>query len=255
MKNKNSTCSCKKQNLGCPIACALKNNPKIIYLILGLICVAVVAILIINRVAEPPAEPLAESPAEIPIVVVEPIGETPIIPIEPPEKIPIIPIEPPKEMIKPLIVILAIIRTNKGDIKIELFNDMPITVNNFVSLAEKGFYDEVIFHRVISGFMIQGGCPDGIGTGGPGHTIDCEFLGYNRNTRGTISMANAGPNTGGSQFFINLVDNNFLNNRHAVFGRVIEGMNVVDAIGQVETGPGDRPVKNVVIENIEIIRT
>ncbi len=213
MKNKNSTCSCKKQDLGCPIGCVLKNNSKKIYLILGLICVAVVAILIINRVADPS-----------------------------------------EEMIKPSIATYAIIGTNKGDIKIELFNYMPITVDNFVSLAEKGFYDGVIFHRIISGFMIQGGCPLGTGHGGPGHTIDCEFAGYNKNTRGTISMANAGPNTGGSQFFINLVDNNFLNNRHAVFGRVIEGMNVVDAISQVEIGPEDRPTEDVIIENVEIIK-
>jgi len=147
---------------------------------------------------------------------------------------------------------IAIIKTNYGSITIELFtDDMPITTNNFVNLSKKGFYDGVIFHRIISGFMIQGGCPDGTGMGGPGYTIDCEFAGYNNNSRGTISMANAGPNTGGSQFFINLVDNHFLNNRHAVFGRVIEGMDVVDAIGAVETDAGDRPASDVIIETIK----
>ena len=148
---------------------------------------------------------------------------------------------------------IAIIKTNYGSITIELFtDDMPITTNNFINLSKKGFYDGLIFHRVIDGFMIQGGCPDGTGMGGPGYTIDCEFAGYNNNSRGTISMANAGPNTGGSQFFINLVDNHFLNNRHAVFGRVIKGMDVVDAIGAVETDAGDRPMVNVTIETIKI---
>ena len=147
------------------------------------------------------------------------------------------------------------IKTNKGNIKIELFGeDTPITVDNFVSLTEKGFYDGVIFHRVINGFMIQGGCPLGTGRGGPGWMIPCEFYGYNKNSRGTIAMANAGPNTGGSQFFINLVDNNFLDNKHTVFGRVVEGMDVVDVIGGVETTgpPHDRPIEYVVIKNIEI---
>ncbi|MBT9141475.1 MAG: Peptidyl-prolyl cis-trans isomerase B [Dehalococcoidia bacterium] len=149
----------------------------------------------------------------------------------------------------------AILTTNKGIIKIELFNEYtPITVNNFVFLAEAGFYDNVIFHRIIEGFMIQGGCPLGTGVGGPGYAIVDEFAGYNKNTRATISMANAGPNTGGSQFFINLADNSWLDGKHTVFGRVIDGMDVVDAIGAVETGPGDRPMDNVVMKNVEIIR-
>ncbi len=149
----------------------------------------------------------------------------------------------------------AILTTNKGVIKIALFNEYtPITVNNFVSLAEAGFYNNVIFHRVIKGFMIQGGCPLGTGAGGPGHTIVCEFAGYNRNSRGTIAMANRGPNTGGSQFFINLVDNLHLDGRHTVFGRVIDGMDVVDAIGAVETDPGDRPIDSIIIASVEIIR-
>jgi len=105
----------------------------------------------------------------------------------------------------------------------------------------------VIFHRVISGFMLQGGDPTGTGRGGPGYVIKDEFTKNNRNNRGTISMANAGPDTGGSQFFINLVDNNFLDAKHPVFGNVVEGMDVVDKIGKVATGPGDRPVQNVTI--------
>ena len=101
--------------------------------------------------------------------------------------------------------------------------------------------------------MIQGGCPLGQGIGGPGYAILCELEGYNKNRRGTISLANAGPNTGGSQFFINLVDNHHLNNRHAVFGRVVEGMEIVDAISNLQTDEDDRPLEDVIIKNIEII--
>jgi peptidylprolyl isomerase len=148
----------------------------------------------------------------------------------------------------------VLLRTNKGDIKIELFDEhRPITTGNFISLIERDFYDGLIFHRVIDDFMIQGGCPQGTGFGGPGHTIKCELEGENKNIRGAISMANAGPNTGGSQFFINLVDNNFLDDRHSVFGRVIEGMDIVDAIGKVQTGLGDRPIEDMIIKNIKII--
>jgi peptidylprolyl isomerase len=100
--------------------------------------------------------------------------------------------------------------------------------------------------------MIQGGDPDGTGCGGPGYAIKDEFSPVNRNDRGTISMANAGPNTGGSQFFINLVNNNFLDGKHPVFGKVVEGMDVVDKIGKTKTGPGDRPVKEVKIVKAEI---
>ena len=143
--------------------------------------------------------------------------------------------------------------TNYGDIVIELAEDMPITAGNFETLVEKGFYDGVIFHRVIDGFMMQGGDPTGTGTGGPGYEIKDEFSENNRNDRGTISMANAGPNTGGSQFFINLVDNNFLDTKHPVFGKVVEGMDVVDKIAKVQTDANDRPVENVVIEKAEVI--
>ena len=150
---------------------------------------------------------------------------------------------------------VVLLKTNHGDIKIELYKDMPITAGNFKKLVEEGFYDRVVFHRVINGFMLQGGDPEGTGMGGPGYTIKDEFTheGGNKNNRGTISMANSGPNTGGSQFFINLVDNNFLDSKHPVFGKVIEGMDIVDEIAKVQTGPGDRPVKDVVIEKAKII--
>jgi peptidylprolyl isomerase len=142
---------------------------------------------------------------------------------------------------------LVRLETNMGNITITLAADMPITAGNFESLIKKGYYDGVIFHRVIDGFMIQGGDPTGTGRGGPGYSIKDEFTSHNRNNRGTISMANAGPNTGGSQFFINLADNNFLDSKHPVFGTVTGGMDVVDAIGKVRTGAGDRPVQNVTI--------
>src|SRR3989338_1510337 len=139
------------------------------------------------------------------------------------------------------------IETTKGDIVIELYDDMPITAGNFEKLVGEGFYDGVIFHRVIDGFMIQGGDPLGTGMGGPGYEIEDEFAhaGGNLNNRGTISMANAGPNTGGSQFFINLVGNNFLDGRHPTFGEVVEGMDVVDAIGKAATDSQDRPLEEV----------
>nr|MBI4156459.1 peptidylprolyl isomerase [Candidatus Woesearchaeota archaeon] len=139
------------------------------------------------------------------------------------------------------------LETNMGDIVIELDENMLITSENFKKLVEQGFYDDVIFHRVIDGFMIQGGDPTGTGMGGPGYTINDEFTNNNRNDRGTISMANAGRNTGGSQFFINLVDNNFLDDKHPVFGRVVEGMDVVDKIAKVETDSSDKPLEEVKI--------
>jgi peptidylprolyl isomerase len=145
------------------------------------------------------------------------------------------------------------LETTMGTIKIALAPDMPITAGNFETLVQKGFYNGVIFHRVINGFMIQGGDPDGTGCGGPGYAIKDEFPPGNRNDRGTISMANAGPNTGGSQFFLNLVNNNFLDGKHPAFGKVIEGMDVIDKIGKTKTGPGDRPVKNIVIIKAEMV--
>jgi len=147
------------------------------------------------------------------------------------------------------------VQTNYGDVVIELYSEMPITAGNFEKLVRKGFYDGVIFHRVIDGFMIQGGDPTGTGIGGPGYKIKDEFTNteLDQNIRGTISIANAGPNTGGSQFFINLIDNNYLDGKHPVFGKVIEGMDVVDKIGKVQTDAENRPLKKVVIEKAEII--
>ena len=148
----------------------------------------------------------------------------------------------------------AVIDTNHGTITIELFEQRaPKTTSNFVELAEKGFYDGVIFHRVIEGFMIQGGDPDGTGRGGPGYTIDDEFHPELRHdSKGVLSMANAGPDTGGSQFFITLAATPWLDDRHAVFGRVVDGMDVVERIGSVSTGPGDRPSAEVVMEKVSI---
>ena len=143
--------------------------------------------------------------------------------------------------------------TSMGDITLQLYEDTPITSGNFQKLVEKGFYDGVIFHRIIDGFMIQGGDPTGTGCGGPGYVIKDELTRKNKNDRGTISMANAGPNTGGSQFFINLVNNNFLDSKHPVFGKVIEGMDVVDAMAKVKKGANDKPVKDVKIESAKVI--
>ena len=147
------------------------------------------------------------------------------------------------------------LETTQGDVVIELYGDMPVTAGNFKKLVEEGFYDGVIFHRVIAGFMIQGGDPTGTGTGGPGYTIEDEFVKGHSNVRGTLSMANSGPNSGGSQFFINLIDNTFLDydkqpltSKHPVFGEVIEGMDVIDKIANVAIGANDKPVEDVVIK-------
>jgi peptidyl-prolyl cis-trans isomerase A (cyclophilin A) len=144
--------------------------------------------------------------------------------------------------------------TNLGSFSIELFEDKaPATTKNFIDLAEKGFFDGIIFHRVIDGFMIQGGDPTGTGTGGPGYTIPDEFHGeLTHATPGILSMANAGPNTGGSQFFITLDATPWLDGKHAVFGRVNQGMDVVKGIGSTPTGPGDRPVQDVVMESVKV---
>ncbi|MGK0209256.1 MAG: peptidylprolyl isomerase [Patescibacteria group bacterium] len=144
--------------------------------------------------------------------------------------------------------------TNKGDFVIELYADMPITAGNFEKLVSEGYYDGIIFHRVIKDFMIQGGDPTGTGTGGPGYSIQDEFVPGHSNERGTLSMANSGPNSGGSQFFINLVDNTFLDydqaplaSKHPVFGHIVEGMKIIDEIGQSPTLPGDRPADEIKI--------
>ena len=147
------------------------------------------------------------------------------------------------------------LETNIGDIILELYGDMPITSGNFEKLVSQGFYDGVIFHRIIEGFMIQGGDPKGDGTGGPGYAIKDEFThkGGNKNDRGTISMANSGPNTGGSQFFINLANNNFLDDKHPAFGEVVEGMDIVDKIAKVQKDSSDRSLEEIKIIKASVI--
>ncbi len=148
----------------------------------------------------------------------------------------------------------VLLETDKGDIVLRLYSDMPITAGNFSDLVAKGFYDGTVFHRVIPGFMVQGGDPEGSGRGGPGYTIEDEFAPGRSNLRGTVAMANTGrPNSGGSQFFINLVDNRYLDwddprypeVRHPVFAEVVEGMDAVDAIAAVPTGAQDRPLEEL----------
>ena len=147
----------------------------------------------------------------------------------------------------------ATLHTNYGPIVIELFDDdAPKTVANFTKLAGDGFYDGVIFHRVIPDFMIQGGDPTGTGSGGPGYTFEDEFN-DNKVVRGALAMANAGPNTNGSQFFIVTTEAaSWLDGKHTVFGRVSDGMDVVDAISALETDARDRPSTDVVIERVEL---
>jgi cyclophilin family peptidyl-prolyl cis-trans isomerase len=150
---------------------------------------------------------------------------------------------------------IAVLDTNLGVIRLELFAaETPITVQNFVKLCRSGFYDGLTFHRVIDGFMIQGGCPRGDGTGGPGYVIKDEFLASLKHSApGTLSMANAGPNTGGSQFFITLTATPWLDGKHTVFGRVVEGIDVVQSIGKVQADTHDRPLEAVKIKSAKII--
>ena len=158
----------------------------------------------------------------------------------------------------------AVFETNQGTFEIELYaKECPETVWNFINLAEGrqeasregNFYDGLIFHRVIEGFMIQGGCPSGTGTGGPGYRFDDEFdSSLRHNSEGILSMANAGPGTNGSQFFITLGPTPHLDDNHSVFGKVTEGLDVIKKIGSTKTGPGDRPVEDVEIEKVTIRR-
>ena len=150
---------------------------------------------------------------------------------------------------------IAKFETTMGDFEIELAEDKaPKTTKNFIDLAEKGFYDGLIFHRVIEGFMIQGGCPNGTGTGGPGYHIEDEFHKDLRHSGpGVLSMANAGPNTGGSQFFITLDKTPWLDGHHAVFGHVVKGMDVVKKIGSPPTDMRDRPIEPVVMKKVTIV--
>jgi peptidyl-prolyl cis-trans isomerase B (cyclophilin B) len=147
----------------------------------------------------------------------------------------------------------ATLQTNAGPIVVELHDeDAPKTVENFRKLAGDGFYDGLIFHRIIPDFMIQGGCPEGTGTGGPGYTFEDEFNDH-KIVRGALAMANAGPNTNGSQFFIVTTEAaSWLDGKHTVFGAVVDGMDVVDAIEATPTGPGDKPVEPQTIERVEL---
>ena len=148
----------------------------------------------------------------------------------------------------------ALFETSMGNFEVELFNDLaPKTCRSFMDLAGRNFFDGIIFHRVIDGFMIQGGDPTGTGRGGPGYMIPDEFgPGLAHDSEGILSMANAGPDTGGSQFFITLAPTPWLDGKHAIFGRVTEGMDVVRAIGKVNTTPEDRPIVDVIIKKLTI---
>lgn len=157
-------------------------------------------------------------------------------------------------------VMQATLHTTKGDITIEFNSTTPNTVENFTKLAKEGFYNGVKFHRVIKGFMSQGGDPlskddskmDMWGTGGPGYKFNDEISASNKNNKYTISMANAGPNTNGSQFFINAADNNFLDTKHTVFGKVVAGMDVADAINNSQVDRNDRPLQAISIKSITL---
>lgn len=154
-------------------------------------------------------------------------------------------------------MLVAVMKTNMGTIEFELFEKQtPKTVENFSELAKKGYYNGVIFHRIIADFMIQGGDPTGTGRGGEsiwGKKFNDEFVpSLKHDVPGILSMANAGPNTNGSQFFITLVPTPWLNGKHTIFGKVINGIDVVNAIGKVQTGQMDKPIKDVIIENVTI---
>jgi len=144
--------------------------------------------------------------------------------------------------------------TNQGNFKIELYADKaPLTVGNFEKLVDKGFYNGLIFHRVIPGFMIQAGCPHGNGRGGPGWTIKDEFHpDLKHDSKGVVSMANAGPNTGGSQFFITVAPTPWLDKKHSIFGKVIDGYEVVEKISKVPKGRHDKPFDDIIIKKITI---
>lgn len=150
----------------------------------------------------------------------------------------------------------AIFDTNKGTFSIELFEDKaPVTTQNFIKLVQDGFYDGLIFHRVIKDFMIQGGCPEGSGRGGPGYTIKDEFHpDLKHECEGILSMANAGPNTGGSQFFITVAPTPWLDGHHAVFGKVVDGLDIVLNISKVATVRNDKPMEDITINKITLAK-
>jgi peptidyl-prolyl cis-trans isomerase A (cyclophilin A) len=149
---------------------------------------------------------------------------------------------------------IAEFNTNKGSFKIELFGDKaPLTVGNFIKLVDQGFYNGLIFHRVIPNFMIQSGCPHGTGRGGPGYTIRDEFHpDLKHDSKGILSMANAGPNTGGSQFFITVAPTPWLDKHHSIFGKIIIGMDIVEVISKAEKDRNDKPLQDITINSITI---
>jgi cyclophilin family peptidyl-prolyl cis-trans isomerase len=145
-------------------------------------------------------------------------------------------------------------QTTLGEMRFRLFDEhVPKTTANFKTLTQKGFYNGLAFHRIIKDFMVQGGCPKGNGTGGPGYMIPDEFSPTLRHTKkGLLSMANAGPNTGGSQFFITLAATPWLDNKHAIFGEIVSGMDVLEKIGATKTDAGDKPLVPVKMEKVEV---
>ena len=155
-----------------------------------------------------------------------------------------------KSMSNPIVVF----ETNQGTFKAELFKDKaPLTAQNFIDLTNKGFYNGLKFHRVIADFMLQGGDPNGNGTGGPGYKIKDEFgPGLKHSSPGILSMANSGPNSGGSQFFVTLVPTPWLDGKHAIFGKVISGMDVVEKIGALPTSPNDAPLSPVIMTKVYV---
>lgn len=233
-----------------------KITSSIAVLIIGL--VALIAFVVISNKTEAPDESISNIDSYQQIDTVETLtsSETDSSIVETKEDS-----EEDEILINTQQTMKATFNTNKGSFELELFGELaPKTVENFVTLAQSDFYSGVKFHRVIEGFMIQAGDPlskddsmiDRWGTGGPGYTFEDEIHAENNNVVGTISMANAGPNTNGSQFFINVANNDFLDTKHTVFGKVISGMETITAIEKVEKLPNDRPVESVVIESITI---
>lgn len=225
-------------------------KPKgLLFSIIGIVALAIIIILAVTlKKDSAPADSSAMQPLENPVVTTDtslPEQTTPAQNADTKKKI----------------MNTVTLKTNMGTIVIKMDTEnTPNTAKNFTDLASKGFYNQTRFHRVIDGFMIQGGDPQSAdiakrnlwGTGGPGYQFADEIKPTNKNVRGTISMANAGPNTNGSQFFINLVDNSFLNTKHTVFGTVTDGMDIVDKIAKTPVGPNDQPVSDVIIEKVTV---
>jgi peptidylprolyl isomerase len=245
---------------------SVKNLLIFFGIIIGLVCV----VLLVRQIGSKNIEDLSIKPVgdERPLITVMPeespnMGITPEttssgkeIQDMPDQKMTVeqkLAVKAPIELIDITKKYTATLKTSMGDIVIALdAKSRPQTVNSFVYLSKMGFYDDVVFHRIIPNFMIQGGDPLGTGTGGPAYKFADELTAPNTNAKGTISMANAGPNTNGSQFFINLINNNHLDSKHTVFGNVTQGMDVVEAIGKVQTGANDKPITSIIIMSVEI---